>query len=70
MTLTIPTGRCGLVGPNGAGKSTLKRILATLQETDGGTAQLGEIDVRNQKDEIRKTLGYLPALGAPLVGFE
>ena len=60
VTLTIPAGMYGLLGPNGAGKSTLMRILATLQEADEGTASLGEIDVLNQKDEVRKTLGYLP----------
>src|SRR5215212_8394864 len=60
VTLTIPAGMYGLLGPNGAGKSTLMRILATLQEPDGGSVQLGEIDVLNQKDEVRQTLGYLP----------
>jgi ABC-2 type transport system ATP-binding protein len=60
VTLTIPVGMYGLLGPNGAGKSTLMRILATLQEPDGGSVQLGDIDVLNQKDEVRKTLGYLP----------
>lgn len=60
VTLTIPSGMYGLLGPNGAGKSTLMRIIATLQEADDGTAFLGDIDVINQKDEVRKTLGYLP----------
>lgn len=60
VSLTIPNGMYGLLGPNGAGKSTLMRILATLQEPDEGTVQLGELDVLNQKHEVRKTLGYLP----------
>lgn len=60
VSLTIPKGMYGLLGPNGAGKSTLMRILATLQEPDEGSVQLGNIDALNQKDEIRKTLGYLP----------
>src|SRR6478672_3890000 len=60
VSLTIPAGMYGLLGPNGAGKSTLMRILATLQEADSGSATLGEIDVLGQKDEVRKTLGYLP----------
>lgn len=60
VSISIPTGMYGLLGPNGAGKSTLMRILATLQDPDEGTIHLGEIDVLNDKDEIRKTLGYLP----------
>jgi ABC-type multidrug transport system ATPase subunit len=60
VTLTIPAGMYGLLGPNGAGKSTLMRIIATLQEPDEGSVQLGDIDVVNQKEEVRKTLGYLP----------
>ena len=60
ITLTVPRGMFGLLGPNGAGKSTLMRTLATLQEPDAGTIHFGEIDVLHQKDEMRRTLGYLP----------
>jgi ABC-type multidrug transport system ATPase subunit len=60
VTLTIEKGMFGLLGPNGAGKSSLMRTLATLQEADSGTVILGDIDVLQQKDEIRKVLGYLP----------
>ena len=60
VSLTIPSGMYGLLGPNGAGKSTLMRMIATLQDPDTGTIQLGEVDVLRQKDEVRKTLGYLP----------
>jgi ABC-2 type transport system ATP-binding protein len=60
VSLNIPLGMFGLLGPNGAGKSTLMRTLATLQEADSGSAQLGEIDILNQKDAVRRVLGYLP----------
>ncbi|HJU66351.1 MAG TPA: ABC transporter ATP-binding protein, partial [Gemmatimonadaceae bacterium] len=60
VSLSIPTGMFGLLGPNGAGKSTLMRIVATLQEPDEGSVSFGEIDVLRQKDEVRRTLGYLP----------
>lgn len=60
VTLNIPKGMYGLLGPNGAGKSTLMRILATLQEPDRGSIQLDSLNVLTQKDDVRKTLGYLP----------
>ena len=60
VSLTIPSGMFGLLGPNGAGKSTLMRMIATLQEPDEGSIHLGDLDVLRQKDEVRKTLGYLP----------
>ena len=60
VSLTIPAGMFGLLGPNGAGKSTLMRTLATLQEADGGTATLGDLDVLKDKEGVRRTLGYLP----------
>jgi len=60
VSLTIPSGMYGLLGPNGAGKSTLMRTIATLQEPDTGQIHLGDNDVLRQKQELRKTLGYLP----------
>lgn len=60
VSLDVPHGMFGLLGRNGAGKSTLMRILATLQEPDGGTARLGDIDVIRDKEAVRQTLGYLP----------
>lgn len=60
INLTINKGMFGLLGPNGAGKSTLMRTIATLQNADSGSIMLGNIDVINQKNELRKVLGYLP----------
>ena len=60
VSLTISTGMFGLLGPNGAGKSSLMRTLATLQDVDSGSVTLGEIDVLNDKEAVRKVLGYLP----------
>ncbi|MGD0731141.1 MAG: ABC transporter ATP-binding protein [Terracidiphilus sp.] len=60
VSLTIPCGLYGLLGPNGAGKSTLMRTIATLQDPDSGSIYLGTLDVLRNKEEVRKTLGYLP----------
>jgi len=60
INLTLDKGMFGLLGPNGAGKSTLMRTIAALQDPDSGTIHLGDIDVVNQKNELRKVLGYLP----------
>jgi ABC-type multidrug transport system ATPase subunit len=60
INLTLQKGMFGLLGPNGAGKSTLMRTIAALQDPDSGSIQLGTIDVINQKNELRKVLGYLP----------
>ncbi|MCP9770997.1 ABC transporter ATP-binding protein [Lacihabitans sp. LS3-19] len=60
VNLTINQGMFGLLGPNGAGKSSLMRTIATLQEPDSGEIFLGDINVLTEKEEIRKTLGYLP----------
>ncbi len=60
ISLTIPAGMFGLLGPNGAGKSTLMRTLATLQDADSGTARIDALDIKTNKTEVRRMLGYLP----------
>lgn len=60
ISLEINAGMFGLLGPNGAGKSSLMRTLATLQKADSGTVTLGDIDVLNEPDQVKKLLGYLP----------
>lgn len=60
VNLNISNGMFGLLGPNGAGKSSLMRTIATLQDADSGSIIFNGIDVFAQKQELRKTLGYLP----------
>ena len=60
VSLNIGNGMFGLLGPNGAGKSSLMRTIATLQDADSGSILFGDIDVMKNKEELRKTLGYLP----------
>lgn len=50
----------GLVGPDGAGKTTTMRMLTTLLTPDGGTAQIGGLDIVKNSDEIKKHIGYMP----------
>jgi ABC-type multidrug transport system ATPase subunit len=60
VNLSIPKGLFGLLGPNGAGKSSLMRTIATLQQPDSGSIQFNNIDVVNDPNPLRQTLGYLP----------
>jgi len=60
INLDLGPGLFGLLGPNGAGKSTLMRTLATLQNPDEGMITYNGVDITEQPDIIRSTLGYLP----------
>lgn len=50
----------GLVGPDGAGKTTTMRMLTTLLAPNGGTAQIGGLDIVKNSNEIKKHIGYMP----------
>ena len=60
VSIEIKSGMFGLLGPNGAGKSTLMRTIATLQEPDEGSVQLGDLNPFEKPKEFRSVLGYLP----------
>ncbi len=61
VDLEIKTGELfGLLGPNGAGKSTIIRMLTTVLTPDGGNASIAGLDLRKQREEIRKLLGVCP----------
>ncbi len=60
LDLTITDGVYALLGPNGSGKTTFMRTLATLLEPTSGTARVEGLDIRHNRLEVRRLLGYLP----------
>jgi ABC-2 type transport system ATP-binding protein len=60
VRLGVESGVLGLLGPNGSGKTTLMSIMTTLLEPTAGTIRVDGLDVRKQKPEIRRRIGYLP----------
>ena len=60
LDLKVESGVLGLLGPNGSGKTTLMSIMATLLEPTTGTVRIDGLDVRKQRPEIRRRIGYLP----------
>ncbi len=62
LNLTISEGEFfGFIGPNGAGKSTTIRTLLGLIKPTGGTATILEMDIIKEKENILKSVGYLPS---------
>jgi ABC-2 type transport system ATP-binding protein len=59
------TGIVGLLGSNGAGKSTTMNILCGVLNQTEGNVYIDGIDIRQQPEEAKKLLGFLPQ-NAPL----
>jgi ABC-2 type transport system ATP-binding protein len=74
LDLAVPEGTVlGLLGPNGAGKTTAVRILATLLEADGGSAEVAGFDVARQPGKVREQIGLsgqYAAVDEYLTGYE
>jgi ABC-2 type transport system ATP-binding protein len=58
-------GILGLLGSNGAGKSTTMNILCGVLNQTEGNVYIDGIDIRQQPEEAKKLLGFLPQ-NAPL----
>ena len=63
-SFSIPQGQVvAFLGPNGAGKTTLMRMLTGFLAPSAGRAVIAGFDVREQRIEASKRLGYLPESG-------
>jgi len=63
-SFSIPQGQVvAFLGPNGAGKTTLMRMLTGFLAPSVGRAAIAGFDVRTQRIEASKRLGYLPESG-------
>ena len=60
VNIEIGEGIFGLIGRNGAGKTTLMRIVATIMDATSGEVYFDGKELMANKDEFRKSLGYLP----------
>ncbi len=63
-SFSIPQGQVvAFLGPNGAGKTTMMRMLTGFLAPSAGRAAISGFDVRKQRIEAAKRLGYLPENG-------
>jgi ABC-2 type transport system ATP-binding protein len=61
ISFHVKTGEVlGFLGPNGAGKTTTMKILTGLIAPNKGNARIGNYSVKEQPDEVKKLIGYLP----------
>jgi len=60
VSFEIPEGIFGLIGRNGAGKTTIMRIIATVMDQTDGAIYFDGKELKANRAEFRKSLGYLP----------
>lgn len=60
LNLKLTPGIYGLLGPNGAGKSTLMKLICMLLEPTEGQILFDGKDIRDEKKNFLKILGYMP----------
>ena len=64
ISFSIPEGQVvAFLGPNGAGKTTMMRMLTGYLAPSAGAATIAGFDVRTQRIEASRQLGYLPENG-------
>jgi len=64
ISFSIPEGQIvAFLGPNGAGKTTTMKILSGYLAASEGEATIAGLDVRKDRLEIARRLGYLPEDG-------
>jgi ABC-type multidrug transport system ATPase subunit len=62
VDLTLaPATVASLVGANGVGKTTLLRVVAGLIFPDAGTVELDGLNVRSDRREFQRRIGFVPA---------
>lgn len=61
VSISVDNGEVfGFLGPNGAGKTTTIRHLMGFIRPKAGNCQINGMDCWKQRDEIQKSLGYIP----------
>ncbi len=68
--VVLPRQRVAVTGPSGAGKSTLLRILAALDDADGGVVTVGATPINEfAEDVLRAHVAYVPSETGLLRGY-
>ena len=61
LSFNVKTGEVlGFLGPNGAGKTTSMKAITCYLTPNEGDIFVGGVSVRDNPDEVKKHIGYLP----------